>query len=304
MWFLVDKSSKFSSFASLKTRFPEHKNKTLIMGVYTETKNPAISVYRFSNLLKFDKINHFISNRKGGLSKPPYESLNIGFNTADDEEVILQNRTMLGESLDIPAFRFTVADQTHSGNVTIVTADMKGRGAQERADSIPDSDGLVTNVPGICLMAMMADCVPVLLYDPVKDVIGVSHAGWRGIIRKVTKNTVARMIKEFGCKPANILVGIGPSIGPCCYEIGEDVEKAVKEAFDKTNQLLIKKPKKGKKHLDLWKANIDQLNCIGIPEGNIETSGICTSCESDTYYSSRLGIGITGRFAAGIMIKE
>ncbi len=301
---MADKSSKFSSFVSLKTRFSEYKLKRGIMGVYAETKNPAITVYQFSNLLKFDKINHFISNRKGGFSKPPYESLNIGFNTADDDEVILQNRRILGESIGIPLFRFTVADQTHSGNVTLITADMKGRGAQERADSIPDSDGMVTNVAGVCLLAMMADCVPVLLYSPKKNVIGVSHAGWRGIIRKVTKNTVARMVKEFGCKPADIFVGIGPSIGPCCYEIGEDVEKAVKEAFDNTNKLLLKKPKKDKKHLDLWKANIDQLTCAGIPEGNIETSGICTSCESDVYYSSRMGIGITGRFAAGIMIKE
>jgi polyphenol oxidase len=274
------------------------------MGVYVETKNPSITVYRFSNLLNFEKINHFISNRKGGLSKPPYEALNIGFNTADDEETVLQNRALLGESIDIPMFRFTFADQTHSGNVTIVTEDMKGRGSHERADSIPDCDGLVTNVPGICLMTMMADCVPVLMYDPVKNVIGISHAGWRGIIRKVTKNTVARMIKEFGSKPEDIIVGIGPSIGPCCYEIGEDVEKAVKDAFDKTNQLLLKKGKKDKKHLDLWKANIDQLNCVGIPLENIEMSKICTSCSKDIYFSSRMGIGITGRFAAGIMIKE
>lgn len=274
------------------------------MGVYVETKNPSITVYRFSNLLNFDKIDHFISNRKGGFSKSPYESLNIGFNTADDEEIVLQNRTLLGESIDIPMFRFTIADQTHSGNVTIVTEDMKGRGSHERADSIPDSDGLVTNVPGICLMTMMADCVPVLFYDPVKRVIGISHAGWRGIIRKVAKNTVARMIKEFGSKPADIIVGIGPSIGPCCYEIGEDVEIAVKEAFDKTNQLLLKKGKKDKKHLDLWKANIDQLTCVGILKENIENSGICTSCSEDIYFSSRMGIGITGRFAAGIMLLE
>lgn len=273
------------------------------MGIYTETKNPSITVYRFSNLIKHEKINHFISNRKGGLSKPPYQSLNIGFNTADEEEVILQNRKILGESLDIPMFRFTLADQTHSGNVTVVTADMKGRGAQERADSIKDSDGLITNVPGICLVTMMADCVPVILYDPVKGVIGVSHAGWRGIIRKVTKNTVARMKREFGSKPDDIIAGIGPSIGPCCYEIGKDVEEAVKGAFDKTNMLLLKKAKKEKKHLDLWKANMDQLTDSGIPLENIECSEICTSCDSKTYFSSREGIGITGRFAAGIMIK-
>jgi polyphenol oxidase len=274
------------------------------MGIYTETNNPSITIYRFSNLINFDQINHFISNRKGGYSKPPYESLNIGFNTADDEETILQNRQILGESIGVPMYRFTFADQTHSGNVTIVSADMKGRGSQERSDSIADTDALITNEPGICLVAMMADCVPLLLFDPVKNVIGVVHAGWRGIIRKVAKNAIARMKKEFGSKASNILVGIGPSIGPCCYEIGEDVEIAIKETFDKTNQLLLKKPKKDKKHLDIWKANIDQLVCSGVPLENIETSNICTSCESDTYYSSRKGIGITGRFAAGIMIRD
>ncbi len=277
--------------------------KTTIMGTYIESKNPLISVYRFSNLNKFEKINHFISNRHGGLSKSPFESLNIGFNTADEEEIVLQNRKLLGDSVEIPVFRFTIADQTHSGNVTIVTADMKGRGSQERADSIPDSDGLVTNVHGICLLAMMADCVPILLYDPVQVVIGLVHAGWRGITRKVARNTIARMQREFGSKPGDIIVGIGPSIGPCCYEIGEEVETAVKMTFDKTNKLLLKKVNRDKKHLDLWKANIDQLESIGILQENIESSGICTSCESETYFSFRKGMGITGRFAAGIMIK-
>lgn len=274
------------------------------MGHYTSTRYSSITVYKFSHISKFKEVNHFISNRKGGLSKAPYDSLNIGFNTADEEDIIFHNRKALGESIDIPLFRFTIADQTHSGNVTVVDQDMKGRGSQERADSIPDSDGLVTNVPGICLMAMMADCVPVILFDPVKKVIGVSHAGWRGILKRITRNTVDKMISEYGSNPADILAGIGPSIGPDCYEIGKDVENAIIETFGSKTKILIRKRGIKKNHLDLWRATSEQLLEIGLPEKNIERSNICTSCNYDMYFSYRKGSGVTGRFAAAIMLND
>jgi polyphenol oxidase len=149
---------------------------------------------------------------------------------------------------------------------------------------------------------MVADCVPLLLFDPVKKVVAVIHAGWRGTVQHITSNTIKVMIDRFGSNPADILAGIGPSIGPCCYEVGEEVKAVVHESFGTTEGYLVSQPHSEKPYFDLWYANQKQLIELGLKPENIETSQICTKCNHRMFYSSRADKGVTGRFAAGIFL--
>jgi len=250
-------------------------------------------MFRFKNLSKFKEIDHFISDRTGGISPAPYDSLNIGFNTKDAPKNILRNRKILSEMTGIKISSLTTAKQPHSSNVYIVSQFQKGKGGKDYESAISDSDALITQYPDILLLVQVADCVPLLIFDSKKKVIAAVHAGWKGTMLKITEKTLNKMREEFGSNPKDIIAGIGPSIGPCCYEVGNEViDKAgdMKRFIDKNNKF------------DLWKANEFQLTSVGVKRSNIEISGICTKDNSNKYFSSRASNGITGRFGAGIML--
>ena len=248
----------------------------------------------FENLSHIKGIRHFISTRNGGVSKPPFDTLNLSFNVSDDPKHVAVNRQILSSALGFNLELMTTAKQVHGNKVAVVTKATRGKGAIDHGSALAGIDAMVTNVPGILLMIQAADCVPLLFYDPKQKVIAATHAGWRGTILKIARNTVSSMVKRFKSDPAYIYVGIGPSIGPCCYEVGR---KVIREA---SKDLL--KIRNGKNYFDLWKANKSQLIEAGIPASNIEVSKICTHCSSDIFFSSRAGGGITGRFGAGIML--
>lgn len=263
-----------------------------------ETTGTA-GLLEFENLGRIPNLIHFITTRTGGVSLPPYDTLNLGLHTADNPEHVLANRAALADKTGIPLKQFLYASQVHSGDVKIIDSKSIEEGVLSQN---PRTDATITAIPGICLMVMVADCVPVLLFDPLKRVSAVIHAGWRGTVHQITSNTIRAMVEHFGCDPADILAGIGPSIGPCCYEVGEDVKDFVKKSFGTTDGYLIQKNDTAKPHFDLWYANHKQLTDQGVKPGNIETSELCTLCHSDVFFSSRASGGITGRFAAGICI--
>ena len=258
-----------------------------------------LGLLEFENLGRISDLVHFITIRNGGVSLPPYHSLNLGLHTADNPDHVLANRSMLAKATGINEGKFLYCSQVHSGDVKIIDSESVINGVLK---AIPQTDASVTSIPGICLMVMVADCVPVLLYDPIKRVSAVIHAGWRGTVHQITSNTIRNMVGHFGCDPADILAGIGPSIGPCCYEVGEDVREFVTQSFGTTEGYLIQKNHSSKPHFDLWYANHKQLTDHGVKPDNIETSELCTRCHSDIFFSSRASGGITGRFAAGICI--
>ena len=259
-----------------------------------------ITTFLFENLSHKKGIIHFISTRNGGVSKPPFDTLNISFNVSDDPKNVLKNRELLAEAVGFDAASVVTAKQVHDNKVAFVTKDMKGKGAFDLISALDGIDAMVTNVPKICLMVQVADCVPVLLYDPVKKVIGAVHAGYKGTILTIAENTVRSMIKQYRSDPRNIYAGIGPSIGPCCYEIGKEVVNEVKDNLKNGKDLIY--VKKGKNFFDLWKANRSQIEDCGVPGRNIEVAGICTNDRTDMFFSFRAGKGTTGRFAAGIML--
>ena len=253
-----------------------------------------LNTFLFENLSRQKGITHFISTRDGGVSSHPFDTLNLSFNVSDDPKHVASNRKLLSSALGFKIESLTTAKQVHGNNVAIVTRDMRGKGSNDHASALDGIDAMVTNVPNILLMIQVADCVPLLFYDQKKRVIAATHAGWRGTILEIARNTVNSMVKRFKSDPSYIYVGIGPSIGPCCYEVGREVIREAPKDLIKTRN--------GKSYFDLWEANKSQLIKAGISASNIEVSGICTHCKSDTFFSSRAGGGITGRFGAGIIL--
>jgi hypothetical protein len=269
-----------------------------------EKQTNSLPIWLFRNLGKYNEVCHFISTRIGGFSSPPFKALNLGFHVGDNPEMVLKNRLLLSRVLGISPGSFTTVQQVHGHNVKIITEELKGSGAVNHDPAISEADAMVTNVPDACLLVLQADCVPVLLFDPQKRVIGAAHAGWKGTIRLVAQRVVSEMQEKFGCLPQNIVVGIGPAIGPCCFEVGPEVIAQAKSIFREKRGFISKETLDGKGYFNLWEANKMQLIQMGIPVGNIEVAGTCTSCRHNIFFSARRQGRKTGRFGAGIMLKN
>ena len=269
-----------------------------------ETHLQSLSTFQFQNLSKQSGIDHFVSTRIGGFSPPPYESLNLGFHVEDNAKTVLKNREHLAANIGIPLSHFTIPKQIHSGTVTIVTEKMRGCGAADLDTAVEATDAMITDVPRLCLTVLAADCVLVLFYDPQKQVIAAVHAGWRGTVKLAAQKTAKILTKEFNCNPTELLVGIGPSIGPCHYEVGPEVIAQVENTFGSMEGYINNKTPDGKGYFNLWAANKRQVIETGIPAQNIEVAQICTYCNAHLFFSERHQKGRTGRFGAGIMLSQ
>lgn len=268
------------------------------------SESHGITLYTFQILSNFPKLKHFVSTRHGGMSEKNFASLNLGFHVGDNNFNVLRNRKLLAEGTGIDIHRFTCANQCHSGNVVIIDNASRGRGSVDKESAIPNADGMITNVERICLGVQVADCVPILLFDPEKRVIAALHSGWKGALRKIAVHAVEKMIQHYGCRAGNILAALGPSNGPCCYEVGPDVVRETEVALGNTAGVITPSATPGKYIFNQWEINKRHLLEMGLRESHVETAGICTQCHSDTFYSSRADEGVTGRFLAGIMLEK
>jgi YfiH family protein len=236
-----------------------------------------------------------IFTRDGGVSPAPWQSLNVGGTNGDLSENIVENRKRIFASVEREVSSIYDSWQVHGNEVAIARKSRPVTAPHKAADII------MTNKPEITLFMRFADCVPIFLFDPIKKGISIIHAGWKGTLNKVIQHAVVSMRDEMGSKPANIIAGIGPSIGPDCYQIGEDVALKTHETFnDRVDEVLFLQ--EGKYHLDLWKANYVLLLESGVKE--IEIAEICTSCHTDDWYSHRGEKGKTGRFGALLALRE
>ena len=265
--------------------------------MFTENIN-SIEILRFENLSGYSQITQFISTRKGGVSKPPFDTLNISFKE-EDFTVVLENHKRLAHAVNVPVDNFVFCRQVHSGNVAVVTGQQRGAGVYARETALIDTDAMITNEANLCLSVLAADCVPILLYDPAKNAIGAVHSGRKGTVAKILTNTIERMKKEFGTDPEDLKVGIGPSIGPESYEVDTPVIEAFAASFPGNNFIQMKDKTHGT--LNLWEANKFLLLTAGVQDHNIEIAGIDTYTNTDKFFSARKD-GLTGRFVAGIML--
>jgi len=267
-----------------------------------EKKIDLLDILFFENLSEFKEIRHFVSTRKGGVSKSPFDSLNLGLRVGDNPDNVFKNRKRLATTIGIPLRHFTIGEQIHSGNVTIIAEELRGKGSTNHKEAINATDAMVTNIVDICLVILVADCVPILFFDPVKRAIGFAHAGWKGTLQFIAQKTVRAMEKAFGSLPRDIVVGVGPSIGPCCYKVGPDIISQVEIIFHTKKEYILNESKSGEGYFDLWKANLTQLLHAGIKRKNIEMAMMCTCHNPDLFFSYRHQKGSTGRFCAGITI--
>lgn len=230
-------------------------------------------------------LRHCFSTRKGGVSRGVFSSLNLGPNRGDDAESLLKNYEILCGAIGCDSADVVLSKQVHQDEIADVTSDMRGNGLFS-PNRFTGADGLVTRERGVALVTFFADCVPVLLYDPKSRVIASIHSGWRGTVLRIALRGVKKMAADYGCKPENILACIGPSIGPCCYEVGVEVASSFAHAFLAKKEKLIQK-REEKIYLDLWQANNILLLEAGIKANHITIAEECTYCRGDLYFSHR-----------------
>ncbi len=237
---------------------------------------------RFRELFRSRQVIHGFSTRSGGVSEAPYNTLNIGHNTADDPGFIAENRNRFFQALGMSFTQAVVPNQVHGAHVLHVTA----------PGYYPETDAVVTDTPGLALTIQTADCVPIYLVDSTRPAIGLVHAGRKGSVLAIASKTIHRMHAAFGSRVEKIEVFLGPSIGPCCYELGEDVAGQFDPIYLKGTRL------------NLWQYNWDLLIKSGVRQDRIHIARICTRCHSDWFFSHRASGGKTGRMMAVLAIQK
>jgi hypothetical protein len=246
-----------------------------------------LSYYQFELWPDF---THGIFTRNGGASSTPWLSLNVGGNVGDNPKAVRRNHELMYAALGLSEHRSCTVWQVHSADVVMVTGPVLGRRWLALAD------GMITDRPDTPLAMRYADCTPLLFRDPTKGVIGIAHAGWRGTVQGIAGKMVEAMTQAYGCKPSDIQVGIGPSIGPECYQVGQEVVVAANLYFGTTEGLIRQDISDGTTYFDLWAANRLDLERAGVEQ--IEIAGLCTAQRTDEFFSHRAENGRTGRFGA------
>lgn len=225
---------------------------------------------------------HCFTTRQGGVSQGDLASLNLGIHRGDDPRNVEENYRILGRVLGYDLKELVFTRQTHTDIVRRVDAGNAGEGLFRPVE--PECDALVTNTPGLTLVVFTADCTPILLHDPVTGAVGAVHAGWRGTVAGIAAKAVEEMARAYGCDPANITAAIGPNIGPCCFETGEDVPQALRQCLGAEAEEFIR-PAGEKYYVNLKGANRRILERAGVRV--IDESGECTACRPDRFWSHR-----------------
>lgn len=243
-------------------------------------------------------VRHGFSTRLGGVSKEPWSSMNISTTRGDDPAAVEENKRRIAAAIGVRPEDLTFTHQTHTTNVKVVEETDRGK-------RFPETDGMVTDVPGICLVTFYADCVPLYFVDPVRKAIGLSHSGWRGTVGRIGRETVETMTRQYGTDPADLVAAIGPSICQDCYEVSEDVIEEFRRAFREElwGDLFYQKAD-GKYQLNLWKANEAVLVEAGIPQEQIAVTNLCTHCNPKILFSHRSQGDRRGNLSAFLALKE
>lgn len=254
-------------------------------GFLKRLEREGLVYYRFE---MWPQLKHGIFTRKGGVSAEPWASLNVGGNVGDDPGAVRENHVRMYDALGVRGDRACTVWQVHSADVVLVDGPVRGRRWLEAADA------MITDRADTPLSMRFADCTPLLFVDPVRGVIGVAHAGWRGTAQGMGSAVVQAMADAYGSRPADIQAGIGPSIGPAHYQVGEEVVEAVEHYFGTTDGLISRDPADGSAYLNLWEANRLDLERAGV--GEVAVAGLCTVERNDEFFSHRHERGRTGRF--------
>ncbi len=284
----------------------KYKNEEHIFEEKEKNKVPYLSYPLFENT---GLVNHGFSTRLGGVSTGCWYSMNISAARGDSPEHVAENRKRIAQAIGVREEDFTYTNQTHTTNVAVAREEDRGK-------QFLETDGIVTDVPGICLVTFFADCVPLYFVDPVKKAVGLSHSGWRGTAGKIGRVTVEKMKEEFGSNPEDILAAVGPSICQDCYEVSGDVIERFQEVFDRSLWRKLFYPaepltehdicgiKERKYQLNLWEANRQIFLEAGIKEEHIAVTNLCTCCNPELLFSHRAAGNRRGNLSAFLGLKE
>ncbi|HVN49224.1 MAG TPA: peptidoglycan editing factor PgeF [Bacteroidota bacterium] len=233
----------------------------------------------------FPHIRAAVSTR-GEVSPARPFGMNMSYTVGDSYENVERSRRQFFSSLGIDAASLAIPQQIHSKNIQII----------EAPAIYPDCDGLITRSTDVALVITVADCLPILLFDPQHDVLAAVHAGWRGTVAQIAMNAVEQLVKTYGSHPKDVLAFIGPGAGNCCYEVGDEVVSQVQHQFVVLRH--------GKRFLDLKKINFHQLLEIGVQKQHIELCRHCTICEPEIFHSYRRDKTRSGRMMATIVMRK
>ena len=278
---------------------------------------------QFNNFQHFPNLIHGIFTRNGGYSDPPYKGLNTlgSLRGGDNLDNVVHNRQLALLSLALDNYPCVTLWNVHGSGVLVPNisdnwrTDWAHLSYYERTwmpQEIHKGDALITQQRGVAIALSFADCTPIALYDPIEQVIGIAHGGWRGTARGIAMATIDAMVEQFGSQPRNIYAGIGPAIGPCCYEVSQNVQDLFmgQQHFEDVPAQeqyrnfvresavfsMVHLPDKESLRLDLWKTNRHQLLMAGLLPEHIDVAALCTSCHVDRFFSHRAEHGQTGRF--------
>jgi polyphenol oxidase len=252
----------------------------------------SIQYYTFDSLDE-EGVPHAVFTRHGGVSLAPWQSLNVGGTVGDDPQHVLQNRKSAFQALNRPWESIYDVWQVHSADVVCTDS------PRPQTQELQKADAILTETAEVTLFMRFADCVPILFYDPVQNVVGLAHAGWQGTVKQVAAAAVQVLQAQYHSQPADLITAIGPSIGAHHYPVGSEVVEQVHSSFGQdASSLLISH--NGAVQFDLWEANRLVLQKSGVRR--IETAGICTACSTGDWYSHRAENGKTGRFGALIAL--
>lgn len=264
----------------------------------TVHENGAV-YYSFPHMDTYPFIRNGFSTRLGGVSEGIYASMNLSYTRGDEKAAVDENFVRICAAMGVSAADAVLSAQEHHTTLKNVTAADRGIGLSR--PPLVDVDGLLTDEPQVVLCTQYADCVPLLFADPVRHVVATSHAGWRGTVAEIGRLTVERMQSDYGCDPRDILAGIAPSIGPCCFEVDAPVAEAF-EALSVTDGDCCRAVGNGKFFVDLWETNRRILLSAGVKAENITVTDLCTRCHPQLFWSHRFSGAARGSLAAFIAL--
>lgn len=250
-------------------------------------------LHGISTRLAPDGTDWNLSAKRGTQANPP------------DPKVALANRERLARRLGISLERMVGCQQVHGSHVALVGDADAGRGMLPEQPSIQGCDAMVTNTPGLYMLALSADCPPVFFYDPARRAIGLAHSGWKGTVARISARVVEEMGRQFGSHPEDIVAVVGPGIGPCCYKVGPNVVEEVETAYSRpwSQRLPLLELYEGEVYFNLWEGIRRALTEAGVPPGNIAIDGLCTMHNTSIFYSHRGEAGKCGLFGAVLGLR-
>ncbi len=247
-----------------------------------------------------DRLEVGLTTRKGGVSQPPFDTMNLGLHVKDESNDVIANRHRLAEWVQFPLSSWVSGEQVHGTDIAIVTSMNQGQGAYRMEDAIEGVDGLITNEEGVLCTAFFADCVPLFFFAPTASLIGIAHAGWKGTVKQIAGRMVEEMVAH-GADISDVRVMIGPSISQEKYEVDDAVIRHVSEEW---KEIVVQASENHHYLLDLQQLNMEILLQYGILRHNIGRVNLCTFTASDLFYSHRRDLGETGRMLGYIGFRE